>query len=171
MINKDTFTLHTDVRRRSVAVSRSAGLLHCEYLVGLDSRDVLRDPAGPPDFHPLYRRLRSETEMHALVAGGKITTGGCHRRILRASSCDHLYFCPDGVAIALVPGEFQNQPVVRRARVIADHVSRAVAGRYHSINPAVIIDVAHRKPPAGRSLMEDFAGCRRDIHEAFARIP
>src|SRR5262249_59503953 len=91
-------------------------------LMGRHVLQGLMNPAWPADFDGLRGIIRAQTEMHPLVAGGKIAARCGNSLILRGGLRYELNFRPDRIAIALMPDELQQEPLIRRGRFIMDDI-------------------------------------------------
>src|SRR5438270_463587 len=120
-------------------------LIHPQELVALYVFQCLDFPAGPANVNLLHYGLRSQAKMHALVAGRKITARRGDSCELTALARDQAHFGANRVAVALMSYKMQRQPVVRARRPVVEHVCLPVIGGDHSIELAVVIDIADGK--------------------------
>ena len=118
----------------------------------------------------MRRRIAPQPEVRPLVVRGQIAARRGHGNELRSLRGGQLDLRANAIAVALVPHQFDPEPVVARRRLVAHDVSRAAVGRHHYVHAAVVPDVACCQPAPGPRFMEDLARCARHVHEALAVV-
>ncbi len=141
-----------------------------EDLAGADVLQSLENTAGPADFNGLRGHFGAEAEVHALVAGRKITARRGNGSKLRAVCGDELDLGADRVTVGFVADEFEGEPMILRGRFVVKYADGAIVGGDDGVEAAVIVNVADGHAAAEPGLMKDGAGVRGDIHELFAGV-
>ena len=118
----------------------------------------------------LHYGLRSQAKMHALVAGRKITARRGDSCELTALARDQAYFGANRVAVALMSYKMQRQPVVRARRPVVEHVCLPVIGGDHSIELAIVIDIADGHSPGRPGRLKQRSGSGGDVHKSVTGV-
>src|SRR5579872_3137918 len=108
--------------------------------------------------------------MYALVTGGKIAAGCGHGSPLRALCGYDFDHCTDSIAVTFVAYQLQCQPVVRRFRFVANHVSGPIVSGDDGVDAAVVIDVAGSQTAARPSFVKNATRSRGNIRKAVAGV-
>src|SRR4030088_3058270 len=108
--------------------------------------------------------------MHRISTGRKITAGRRDGCVLWAGCRYQIDLRANRVPGAVVPNQFQKDPMVPRYRFIVKNVNRPVIGGYNCVESAIVIQVAYRQATRNPSLTEDAARLRGNIHKPAPRI-
>src|ERR1039458_2168319 len=103
-------------------------LIHLNLLIALDGGQGLHDSAWPPNFDAVGHSAVSHPKMNARVAGGEVAAGGGGRNPLRPLRRGQLDHGADAVAIALVPGQVEGDPMVLSNSPVEQNMRRAAVG-------------------------------------------
>src|ERR1700722_11967013 len=125
----------------------------------------LTDAAGPADLDRLNSDLRSQAEMHPLIARRKITARRCDRSVLRPLGRNQLDGCPNGIPVTLMAHQVESQPVILRLSLVVNYVSRSVISRHNRVDAAVVVEIAGSQAAACPCLVEDVTRLGGNIHK------
>src|SRR5580700_710297 len=149
---------------------RRGGLIDLKNLIGRYIFERLPDPAGPANLDSLRDAFLPHPEVYALVAGGEIAPGRRNRCVLLSGARHQCDLRANGVAVALVPNQFQQNPMVPFYRFVVENVNRAVIGGHDRVEPAVVIEVANCQSTRNPGLAEEVARLLGNIHKPVPRI-
>src|SRR5260370_2049618 len=102
----------------------------------------LNDPAGPANFEARGDSFLAEPEVHALVAGGLIAAGGRDGGVLRSGARRQSNRRADCIAIAFVPDEVQQEPVILRGGLVVQDKRRAIVRGDDGIQAPIVVQVS-----------------------------
>src|SRR6266542_3371885 len=124
--------------------------------MGLDVLEFLHDSSWPANFDELRSRIFAQPRNQPLIAGGKITDPGVHRKILSESrSRNDFHTSSDPVVVGLGADSLNRDPVLTIAAVIPQYVSLLACVADYNIRVAVIVDVAERSASASPTFLKN----------------
>src|ERR1700733_6048233 len=149
---------------------RRGGLVDLKNLIGRNIFEHLLDPAGPANLDSLRDALLPHPEVYAPVARREITAGRRYRGVLWSGTGHQCDLRADRVAVALMPDQFQQNPMVPGYRFVVENMNRAIIRGYDRIEAAVVIEVANCQSTRNPDLLEEFARLQGNIHKPVPRI-
>src|SRR6266403_551195 len=126
----------------------SVWFIDLQNLIHTNIFQCLHKPARPTHLNLLHYFVLSEPKVGTLVACRKIATR-CRNCRKLCSACSHsFYFSANSISIALVPHEFQRNPVILRGCLVVKHVCRPFIRIHNCVQAPVIVLVQEPNPPA-----------------------
>src|SRR6266478_5974255 len=149
----------------------SVWFIDLQNLIHTNIFQCLHKPARPTHLNLLHYFVLSEPKVGTLVACRKIATR-CRNCLKLCSACSYsFYFSANSISIALVPHEFQRNPVILRGCLVVKHVCRPFIRIHNCVQAPVIVQISDRQTARHPRLLKDRPRLRRYVDKALARIP
>src|ERR1700733_4891870 len=113
-----------------------------QVAMSLNVFDGLHNPTGPTNLDRLSSGSRTQAEVETLVTRGEIAAAGGHRGPSRSIGGGDLHHCSDCIAVALVTGQAESEPMVAGFGVVHEDMGGAPVFGDYGVHQPVIIDIA-----------------------------
>src|SRR5882762_113452 len=149
----------------------SAWFIDLQNLIRTNVSQYLHNSARPTHLDLLHHSVLSEPKVGTLVACRKIATR-CRNCRKLCSACSHsFYFSANSISIALVPHEFQRNPVILRWCLVVKHVCRPFIRIHNRVHASVVVQISDRHSPCYPRLLKYRPRLRGHVDKTLARIP
>src|SRR5882762_6289694 len=149
----------------------SVWFIDLQNLIHTNIFQCLHKPARPTHLNLLHYFVLSEPKVHTLVARRKVATR-CRNCRKLCSACGHsLHFSANSISIALVPHEFQQNPVILRGCLVMKHVCRSFIRIHNCVHASVVVQISDRHSPCHPRLLKYRPRLSGHVDKTLTRIP